>query len=176
MSTQLIKVFSLLSVFWVTSLHALIPDLGHMARHQPLMLKNNSQPFAVNGSIEIGAHSIINSHVENVNGSIKLLAVKVLGNVETVNGSITLGENTIISGHLKVAKPSGWGINWGKPKVPRIIIGPNAQVVGNLIFEREVELYVHSTAKYGKIMYLEAEADKASSLKPIVFTGKEPTF
>lgn len=131
---------------------------------------------AVNGSIEIGAHSVINAHVENVNGSIKLLAVRVLGNVETVNGSITLGENTIISGQLKVSKPTGWGINWGKPKVPRVIIGPNAQVVGNLIFEREVELYVHSSAKYGKIMYLEAEADKAVSLKPIVFTGKEPTF
>jgi len=129
---------------------------------------------AVNGSIEIGAHSQIGGDVETVNGGIKLLSVKVTGNVETVNGNITVGEGSVVSGHLKVTKPTGWGINWGKPKVPRIILGPNSQVLGGLIFEREVELYVHSTAKYGKLTYLEAEAGKAEALKPIVFTGKEP--
>jgi hypothetical protein len=100
--------------------------------------------------------------------------MKVTGNVETVNGNITVGEDSVVTGHLKVSKPTGWGINWGKPKVPRIILGPNSQVLGGLIFEREVELYVHATAKYGKITYLEAEAGKAEALKPVVFTGKQP--
>lgn len=131
---------------------------------------------AVNGSIEIGANSVIKTHVENVNGSIKLLAVKVMGNVETVNGNINLGENTVVSGNLKVSKPTGWGINWGKPKIPRIIIGPNAHVAGTLIFEREVELYVHNTSKFGKIQYFNAEDGKPGTLKPIVYTGKNPEF
>jgi DUF4097 and DUF4098 domain-containing protein YvlB len=129
---------------------------------------------AVNGSIELGAHSVIGGNVETVNGNIKLLSMKVTGNVETVNGNITVGEDSVVTGHLKVSKPTGWGINWGKPKVPRIILGPNSQVLGGLIFEREVELYVHATAKYGKITYLEAEAGKAEALKPVVFTGKQP--
>lgn len=129
---------------------------------------------AVNGSIELGAHSQIGGNVETVNGSIKLLSMKVAGNVETVNGNITVGEGSVVSGHVKVRKPTGWGINWGKPKVPRIVLGPNSQVLGGLIFEREVELYVHATAKYGKLTYLEAEAGKADALKPIIFTGKEP--
>ncbi|HWS41218.1 MAG TPA: hypothetical protein VN247_08045, partial [Arenimonas sp.] len=104
------------------------------------------------GSIEIGANSVVTGNVENVNGQMKLLAMKVQGNVETVNGNVTIGENTIISGHLKVSKPTGWGMNWGKPKLPRIVIGPNAQVIGPMIFEREVELFVHSTAKInGKV-------------------------
>jgi len=74
-------------------------------------------------------------------------------------------------------------MSWGKPKVPRIVLGPNSTVKGNLVFEREVELYVHSTAKYGKIIYmvshsstLEAGASNAEALKPVVFTGKEPDF
>lgn len=107
---------------------------------------------AVNGSIEIGANSVIQGSVENVNGSIKLLALKVQGNIETVNGNITLGDNTEITGSITVRKATGWGMNWGKPKVPRIVIGPNVQVHGPLVFEREVELYVHSSAKlHGKI-------------------------
>jgi hypothetical protein len=45
-------------------------------------------------------------------------------------------------------------IQWGsrKPKVPRIVIGPNAIVDGELRFEREVELFVHPTAKIGKVI------------------------
>lgn len=131
---------------------------------------------AVNGSIELGAHSLVGGNVETVNGSIKLLSMKLNGNLETVNGNITVGEDSVVSGHLKVSKPTGWGINWGKPKVPRIVLGPNSQVLGGLIFEREVELYVHATAKYGKLTYLEAEAGKADALKPVVFTGKQPDF
>lgn len=131
---------------------------------------------AVNGSIELGAHSSIGSQVETVNGSIKLLSLTVGGGVETVNGNITVGDGTVIGGNVTVKKPSNWGMSWGKPKIPRVVLGPNSTVKGNLVFEREVELYVHSTAKYGKIVYLEAEAGKAEALKPIVFTGKEPDF
>ena len=131
---------------------------------------------AVNGSIEIGANSIVNGDVENVNGSIKLLAMQVKGNIETVNGNITIGENTVVTGNLTVKKPSGWGMSWGKPKVPRIVIGPNAQVQGKLIFEREVELYVHATAKHGAIEGEGTGSNAISAPKPIIFTGKEPDF
>jgi hypothetical protein len=50
--------------------------------------------------------------------------------------------------------------SWGnrKPKVPRIIIGPNAIVDGELRFERDVELYVHTTAKVGRIIGAKPQA------------------
>jgi len=48
-------------------------------------------------------------------------------------------------------KPGPSWISLHKNKPPRIIIGPNAQVDGPLVFEREVVLYVHSTAKVGSI-------------------------
>jgi hypothetical protein len=54
-----------------------------------------------------------------------------------------------VQGGILVEKPHG--ISWGKPRVPRIIIGPNAVVNGELRFEREVELYVHTSAKIGSV-------------------------
>ena len=129
----------------------------------------------VNGSITVEAKAVARN-VETVNGSIKLLSLNVGGGVETVNGNITVDDGSVVGGNVTVKKPSNWGMSWGKPKVPRIVLGPNSTVKGNLVFEREVELYVHNTAKYGKIIYLEAEAGKAETLKPVVFTGKEPDF
>jgi hypothetical protein len=39
----------------------------------------------------------------------------------------------------------------GKRQPPRIVIGPNAVVEGALVFEREVTLYVHDSARIGKV-------------------------
>lgn len=129
---------------------------------------------AVNGSIEIGAGSQVGGTVATVNGGIKLLAMKVAGGLETVNGDILVGDGTEVAGGILVSKPKGWGINWGKRKVPRIVLGANSVVHGELVFEREVELFVHSSAKYGRIRYMESDKDKAGTLKPTVFTGKRP--
>jgi hypothetical protein len=42
-------------------------------------------------------------------------------------------------------------ITFGGKRKPRIVIGPNAVVDGDLVFEREVTLYVHSSARIGKV-------------------------
>jgi hypothetical protein len=34
---------------------------------------------------------------------------------------------------------------------PRIVLGPNAVVEGPLVFKREVNLYVHKTARIGQV-------------------------
>ena len=54
------------------------------------------------------------------------------------------------------------------------VLAAGSVVHGELVFEREVELYVHSSAKYGPVRYMESDKDKAGTLKPIVFTGKRP--
>jgi hypothetical protein len=55
-----------------------------------------------------------------------------------------------VQGGILVERPQG--ISWGKRRVPRIIIGPNAVVNGTLRFEREVELFVHPSAKIGTVI------------------------
>jgi DUF4097 and DUF4098 domain-containing protein YvlB len=106
----------------------------------------------VNGAISIGKRGIINENLSTVNGRILVLESQIKGDISTVSGDVTVGANSHVYGGILVEKPSGnWGWSWGKQTPPRIIIGPNARVDGELRFEREVELLIHSTAKTGKI-------------------------
>ena len=77
--------------------------------------------------------------------------IKVGGGIRTVGGDITVGAGSRVRGGITVEKPgTGW-LRIGKPKVPRIVIGPDAVVEGPLVFEREVTLHVHASARTGAI-------------------------
>lgn len=107
----------------------------------------------VNGSIFVDRDSRIGKHVSTVNGAIGLVATEVGGGIETVNGDLTVGIGSHVHGTLKVGKPNA---NWmpvhiGNSRKPRVIIGPDAVVDGELVFEREVVLYVHKSARTGRI-------------------------
>ena len=125
----------------------------------------------VNGSIQVGARSRIDGDVETVNGgifidrggnvkrgvatvngAIGLVDTDLGRGIETVNGDITVGVGSHVKGGIRVEKPGkNWGMRFGKPKVPRVVIGPNAVVDGALVFEREVTLYVHQSARIGAV-------------------------
>lgn len=109
----------------------------------------------VNGGITLAEGALVRGGIEGVNGAIALTAAEVQGGIETVNGDITIGADSRVSGGILVEKPRGnswfgWGDDSGKKK-PRIEIGPRAVVEGDLVFKREVELFVHDTAKVGRI-------------------------
>jgi hypothetical protein len=61
-------------------------------------------------------------------------------------------------------------MNWGKnnSRKPRIIIGPGSTVDGNIIVEREVELYISDTAAVGGVSGV-MSIDQA-----VRFSGKRP--
>jgi DUF4097 and DUF4098 domain-containing protein YvlB len=107
----------------------------------------------VNGGISLGEGALVRGRIEGVNGSISLRAAEVQGGIETVNGNITIGADSRVAGGILVNKPTGSWFNWGSEskKLPRIEIGPRAVVEGDLVFKREVELFVHETAKVGRI-------------------------
>ena len=124
----------------------------------------------VNGSIGIGARASISEHVETVNGSVTLAEdAEVAGNAETVNGSfklaprahiggqivthngdITLHDDARVDGGILVKKSRTSWFSSGNQRIPVITIGPRAQV-GDLTFEREVELKVHESARIGAV-------------------------
>jgi len=126
----------------------------------------------VNGSIHLGTHALVDGDIETVNGgifvdrggrvakdvttvngAIGLVGTDLAGGIDTVNGDITVGIGSHVHGGIKVEKPgTSWmPIHIGKHTPPRIIIGPNAIVDGPLVFEREVKLYVHSSARIGSV-------------------------
>jgi len=117
----------------------------------------------VNGGIRIDLGSRVGGDIATVNGGITIRRTEVKGGIHTVSGDIVVGARSTVHGGLLVEKPkdeSGWNsltITAGKivdrkKRIPRIVIGPNAIVEGELRFEREVELFVHPTARIGKVI------------------------
>ena len=106
----------------------------------------------VNGEIFVDRGGHVGGDVDTVNGDIGLVDTDVDGGISTVSGDVTVGVGSHVKGGLKVEKPnSNWSIHFGKPRIQRIVIGPNAVVEGPLVFEREVKLYVHASARTGTI-------------------------
>lgn len=104
----------------------------------------------VNGKILVGSGSKVTDDLSNVNGEIALTTAEVGGNVSTVNGDVTLSEGAIIRGNLVIEKPNSIGINFMKRK-PKIVIGANCRVAGNIELEREVELFISESAAVGGV-------------------------
>lgn len=105
----------------------------------------------VNGGIFIDRGSSVGGDVGTVNGAIGLVDVDLAGSISTVGGDITVGVGSHVRGGITVHRPTS---NWFPVQVkrrPRIIIGPGAVVEGALRFEREVDLYVHETARTGAV-------------------------
>lgn len=105
---------------------------------------------SVNGSIRLEQQSAVQGKLENVNGSIRLERARVGDGIKTVNGDIEIGEGSRVDGGILIEKPSL--SFFGNKRVPKVVIGPDAEVNGELRFEREVELRVSSQAKVGKIV------------------------
>ncbi len=106
----------------------------------------------VNGSILVGRGGRVGGDVHTVNGAIGLVATEVGGDIDISNGDLTIGVGSHVRGGVHVHKP---GANWMPVRVStrrqRVIIGPGAVVDGPLVFEREVVLYVHETARIGTV-------------------------
>jgi cytoskeletal protein CcmA (bactofilin family) len=122
----------------------------------------------VNGRIGLEAGADVGGHVANVNGEIELERAHVGGDIETVNGDVEVGGGSRVEGGIRVEKPTGSWFNWSstQSRPPRVVIGPGAVVEGELVFEREVELYVHESAKIGRVTGAEAKR----------YGGDRPTF
>lgn len=107
----------------------------------------------VNGGIFVDRGGEVSDDVSTVNGGIGLVQTQVGGGLETVGGDITVGIGSHVKGGLHVDKPgTTWlPVSFGPQRVPRIVIGPHASVDGPLLFEREVKLYVHTTAHIGHV-------------------------
>ena len=117
----------------------------------------------VNGRITLDKRSQVGGHLETVNGDLVLDEARVDGQLRTVNGDITVGAASRVGGGILIEDTKGWKFGSNK-HVPKVVIGPGAVVDGRLRFEREVKLYVSSSATIGKV----------EGATPIRFEGDQP--
>lgn len=129
-------------------------DLG-----EELAVENDIE--TVNGRIVVAAGSEIGGGLSSVNGRIEVAGSRV-GSIMSHNGGILLESGTEIAGGITMKKPSGGSLGVGSP--PRVVIGRNVRVEGELTFEREVRLHVHESAHIGPV----------SGADPVRYSGERP--
>ncbi|MEM9207991.1 MAG: hypothetical protein AAGA61_01990 [Pseudomonadota bacterium] len=123
----------------------------------------------VNGGIKLSRGSTVGADVGTVNGSLDVSGTDVGGNLSTVMGSIEVTDGSIVRGDVVIRKSRSWGFNWGgKNRKPKVIIGPNSQVVGSIVADQEIELYISESATVGAVR------GKASLEEAIRFSGDRP--
>ncbi len=121
---------------------------GQISLGQKVVVKGGIE--TVNGSVFVDRGGQVSGGVETVNGSIGLVGASLGKGIETVNGDITVGVGSHVIGGIEVKKPN-FNLSLKPSRKLRVIIGPNAVVEGALDFEREVNLYVHRSAKIGTV-------------------------
>ncbi len=126
--------------------------------------KVRGEVATVNGSLRLEPGAEVGGGVGNVNGRIELEGATIRGRIKTIGGDIKLTGPSRVAGGILVEKPKGWSGSMYQQRPPRIVIGPEAVVEGELVFEREVELLVSETAKIGKVV----------GATPRRFSGSQP--
>ena len=119
----------------------------------------------VNGAISVASGSRIGGALETVNGGITVLGAEVQGGLTTVNGDLRLDAGATVRGGLRVEPVKRlWLDLRGSSRVPRVVVGRDSVVEGALVFEREVQLFVHDSARIGPVQ----------GAAPVRFSGDAP--
>lgn len=105
----------------------------------------NGHVMSTNGSVTVAEGSEVDGNVRTVNGLIHLTGATV-NSVENINGGMVLDQGCHVRGELKVGR-----VERERNRIPEIVIGPDCQVDGPLIFERDVSLRVHESARIGQV-------------------------
>ncbi len=115
---------------------------------------------SVNGTIDtssgyvVGTAAQIMGSIDTSSGDISLTASRVNGSVLTNSGRVHVVMRSVIGGNLKLRKNN---CDWSwfsscKTQETTVIIGANSAINGALIAERPVRLYVHPSARVGRII------------------------
>ena len=119
----------------------------------------------VNGAIRLERGGRVRGSLETVNGQIRIEQTEVGGDIRTVNGDLEILDGSRVAGGLHIDKPNTGWFSWGRQtRVPKVVIGANSEVAGPLVFEREVELWVHDSARIGPV----------EGAEPKRFSGERP--
>jgi len=105
---------------------------------------------AVNGDLTVNDGAEVSGALSNVNGKIGVHAAHIGGRISTVEGDISIVGSSHVDGGILVEKRSGFRMP-RRSDDPIIIIGPGAEVLGELRFEHKVQLFVSDRATIGAV-------------------------
>ena len=110
----------------------------------------------VNGRIQTRDNTHIGGSVTTSNGRIALVDTIVERDVAMSDGKINLN-NTVVKGNIIVREKRFWDFLDFDIFPPKVIIGPNSIVEGDIIVRRKAKLFVHESAKIASVEGVQAE-------------------
>lgn len=119
---------------------------------------------AVNGDLTVNDGAEVSGALTNANGKITVHAAHVGGRIHTVEGDISILGSARVDGGILVEKPSGFRMSH-RSGDPIVIIGPGAEVQGELRFEHKVQLFVSDHASIGTV----------TGATAVTFSGDNPS-
>lgn len=105
---------------------------------------------SVNGSVVLARGAEVGGSVESINGRIALSGARIGGRVESVNAGLDTGTASRIERGIHYRR-SGSPFGDNHAGRPRVVIGADSVVGGELRFDRPVDLYVHRSARIGSV-------------------------
>lgn len=105
---------------------------------------------SVNGSLTVKEGAEVDGGLTTVNGKIGVNAAHIAGRVSNVQGDISILGTARVDGGILVERQHGFVLPMHSID-PTIIIGPGARVLGELKFERKVNLFVSDRAIIGTV-------------------------
>lgn len=118
---------------------------GHIALGLGVEVEEGVQ--STSGTIKTDHGCRIKGDVTSTIGDIVLLGTEVEGDIHVVSGDLTVTAGSRVSGNIHLDRPASASCHR-----PRIVIGPDACVEGELLLDAPVDLFVHATAQTGPIM------------------------
>ncbi len=101
---------------------------------------------AVNGSVKGAGGAIVDGDVRTVNGPIELRGVTVRGRIGNHAGDVRLLDGTQVEGDVELAEP-----DHASKRSDAVVVGVGVQVRGVLRAARPIRLFVHPSARIGRI-------------------------
>jgi hypothetical protein len=101
---------------------------------------------AVNGGVRGAGGSIVDGDVRTVNGPIELRGVTVKGHVGNHSGDLRLLDGSLVEGDVLLEEP-----DQASKHSDVVVVGVGVQVHGVLRVERPVRLFVHPSARIGRV-------------------------
>lgn len=111
-----------------------------------MRVKAGKSVSTVNGRLRIAGGSVVDGDVSTVNGPLELRGVTVRGGVANHGGDVRLLDGALIEGDVVLGEPDG---SRGAEDI--VVIGVGVQVRGVLRAERPIVLYVHHSARLGRV-------------------------
>jgi hypothetical protein len=111
---------------------------------------HTSSVKAVNGDLTVKEGAEVSGALTNVNGKISVHAGHIGGRIRTEEGDISILGAAHVDGGILVEKHAGFRMSH-RSSDPIIVIGPGAEVQGELRFEHKVQLFVSDHASIGTV-------------------------